>query len=224
MQPIADQHRRALLALVLLAAVPLGGSPSANANFVTRTSFVSTDFCNDPANPVTAAPAGLCQPNNPSQPGGNNPSFITATITMVDNGITLKAVGSGTGFTFGRTYVSLLYLNPTVQTCSRFPKGQPAQTVNAANADSDFNSMFVGFWEVEPDGTATLNEAPGKLSPLGNPNVGGTRGLPAYGTVSVREAAGGALAGQTNAIATNVSGGADVPPNIFALRACGVLQ
>ena len=185
-------------------------------NTVNRHSTLSGANCATP-------PGGLCQQYNPSQPGGSNDPFapISATMVFADNGTTLTGYGVGTGFLPGRSYVSLIYLNPNVQTCSRFPAGQPATTTNTANADNDFASMYLGMWSVDNNGNGSFQVFPNKPTPVGGTSLGG---FPAYGTVSVREILGGVANNQATAIVTNISGGKDVPPNIFALRACGALE
>lgn len=184
-------------------------------NTVTRTATVTAANC-------ATSPGGLCQQYNSSQPGGNNDPYanINATMLFADNGTTLTGYGVGTGFLPGRSYVSLIYLNPNTQTCSRFPAGQPATTANIANADSDFVSMYLGMWSVDNNGNGSFQVFPNKPSPLGGTSLGG---FAAYGTVSVREVLGGVQDGQANAVVTNISGGKDAPPNLFALRACGSL-
>jgi hypothetical protein len=188
---------------------------TSSPNTITRSSTLTTANC--------STSPGLCQQNNPSQPGGNNDNpftTITATMVFADNGTTLTGYGVGTGFVPGRSYVSLVYLNPNVQTCSRFPAGQQALTSNIANADNDFASMYLGMWSVDNNGYGSFQVFPNKPTPVGGTRLGG---FPAYGTVSVREILGGVLDGQTNPIVSNIQAGKDIPPNIFALRACGSL-
>lgn len=217
--------------VVSLIPVSLTLKGATAAPVVTRYATVTTDNCNDLG--------GLCRANNPSQPGGNNRDFIQASMTITDNGTTVNASGFGSGFTPGRVYVSLLYLNPNAATCGRFPAGQQAQTLNTAAADNDFVSMFLGYWLVNLNGTASFVVQPGKPTPIGYPIPGGLTvfppvGLAAYGTVSIREAAGGILAGNAQQIATNITAnaagggdvtkGQDIPPNLFHLKACGGLR
>ncbi len=218
-------RRRALfVSAAAVASLSAGYALNANAApVVKRRANVTTENC--------AVAGGLCQANNPGQPGGNNPDVINAKMKIVDNGTTVSAEGTGSGFIPGRVYVSLLYLNPNAATCSRFPQGQAAQTANIANADNDFVSMFLGYWLVDGNGRGEFVTQPGKLSPAGNATAGS--GLAAYGTVSVREAAGGFIAGNGQQIANNITGnaanggdaakGQDIPPNMFSLKACGSL-
>jgi hypothetical protein len=161
------------------------------------------------------ASGGLCQPSPACNGGaGPNPATIQATVTLCEQieennfGIfqtVLKVRGSGTGFQFGKTYVSLLYLNPNTATCSRFPAGVAPTLQNLAQADSDFASMHLGFWVVLPNGTATLTvDKQPTLSGLNN-----------YKTVSVREM-------QSPNVACYDCGN-DPAPQLNALRACGAL-
>jgi hypothetical protein len=113
--------------------------------------------------------------------------------------------GSGAGFQFGKTYVSLLYLNPNTATCSRFPAGVAPTLQNLAQADSDFASMHLGFWVVLPDGTAILTVD----------KQATVTGLHNYKTVSVREM-------QSPNVACYDCGN-DPAPQLNALRACGAL-
>jgi hypothetical protein len=76
---------------------------------------------------------------------------------------------------------------------------------NLAQADSDFASMHLGFWVVNPDGTATLTvDKEATVTGLNN-----------YHTVSVREMQ------PPNATCFNC--GLDPAPQLNALRACGAL-
>lgn len=182
-------------------------------NTITRSSTLSTANC--------AAAGGLCQRNNPGQPAGNNTDpDINATMVFADDGTTLTGYGVGSGFVPGRSYVSLIYLNPNVATCSRFPAGQSATTTNIANADNDFASMYLGMWSVDDNGFGSFQVFPNKPTPIGGTSLGG---FAAYGTVSVRELLGGVYDNQTNPIVNNITAGKDIPPNVFALRACGSL-
>ncbi len=226
MRPLRRVSRRTAIfgAATVAASLTAGYAMTASAApAVRRTASVTTANC--------GAAGGLCQSNNPGQPGGNNPDVINAKMRIVDNGTFVRAEGRGDGFIPGRVYVSLLYLNPNAATCSRFPQGQAAQTANIANADNDFVSMFLGYWIVNGRGQGRFVTQPGKLSPAGNATAGS--GLAAYGTVSVREAAGGFIAGNGQQIASNITGnaagggdatkGQDIPPNMFSLKACGSL-
>jgi hypothetical protein len=151
---------------------------------------------------------GLCQPAPACNNGaGPNPDTIQATVTLCEvwPGGGLRVNGSGTGFRFGKTYVSLLYLNGNTATCSRFPPGVPPTLQNLPQADSDFASMHLGFWVVNPDGTATLTTA----------KEATVTGLNNYQTVSVREMQ------PPNTVCFNC--GLDPAPQLNALRACGAL-
>jgi hypothetical protein len=102
-------------------------------------------------------------------------------------------------------YISLLYKNSTVSTCSRFPAGMTPYLQNIPFADSDFASMMLGFWQVNTNGTATLTV---------NKQATVT-GLDNYSTISVREM-------------QPVNTGCfqcllDPAPQLNALRACGTL-
>lgn len=154
---------------------------------------------------------GLCQDQNGPAPcnngAGPNPVNLQATVTLCEirGGGTLAVSGTGTGFQFGKIYVSLLYLNGNTATCSRFPAGVAPTLENLPQADSDFASMHLGFWVVKPDGSATLNVV----------KQGTVSGLNKYKTVSVREMQ-----------PPNIScfnSGLDPAPQLNALRACGPL-
>jgi len=167
---------------------------------------------------------GLCQGDPACNNGaGPNPAAspgpaIQATVTLCEQrvgnsntqvGSILTVTGSGTGFQFGKTYVSLLYFNGNTATCSRFPAGVPPTVQNATNplsgVDSDFASMHLGFWIVKPDGTATLDVV----------KQATVTGLYNYHTVSVREMQ------PPNQACYNC--GLDPAPQLNALRACGAL-
>jgi len=171
--------------------------------------------CNNGQGPNNGAGTGNCPPCNNG--AGPNPANIQASVTLCETvpfGTTytgppvigtLSVRGSGTGFQFGKTYVSLLYLNGNTATCSRFPAGVPPTLQNLPQADSDFASMHLGFWVVKPDGTATLTvDKEATVSGLYN-----------YHTVSVREMQ------PPNAACFNC--GLDPAPQLNALRACGAL-
>jgi hypothetical protein len=155
---------------------------------------------------------GLCQPapaiNNGAgpAPAGVN---IQASVTLCEiTGGTLSGSGTGTGFQFGKTYISLLYKNGNTATCSRFPATSPPTPPTLQNiplADNDFASMMLGFWVVNPNGTATLTVA----------KQATVSGLWNYATVSVREM-------QPPNTATYQTG-LDPAPQLNALRACGSL-
>ena len=161
---------------------------------------------------------GLCQPSPACNNGsGPNPANIQASVTLCETilfgtalsdppapGI-LKVRGTGTGFQFGKVYVSLLYFNGNTATCSRFPAGVAPTLQNLPQADSDFASMHLGFWVVKPDGSAIL--IVDKQATL--------TGLPNYNTVSVREM-------QSPNVACYDCGN-DPAPQLNALRACGAL-
>ena len=182
--------------------------------------------CNSGTGPNNGAGTGNCPacnngsgPNPVASPGPG----IQATVTLCEARITptgtevcsvrpceahstLTISGVGTGFQFGKTYVSLLYFNGNTATCSRFPAGVPPTLENLAKADSDFTSMHLGFWVVKSDGSATLNVV----------KEGTVLGLWNYKTVSVREMQ------PPNTVCFNC--GLDPAPQLNALRACGPLQ
>jgi hypothetical protein len=118
----------------------------------------------------------------------------------------LTGSGTGTGFRPGATYISLLYLNGNTATCSRFPAGVPAALQNLLKADSDFGSMFLGFWTVDSNGNGTL-KVDKQATVLGLNN---------YQTASVREVQ------APNAQCYDC--GNDPAPQFNALRACGTLN
>jgi hypothetical protein len=172
---------------------------------------ITTDNCNDPGGLCQAAPA--C--NNGSGP---NPDNIQASVTLCETRVLagilgddipstgiLRVRGTGTGFQFGKTYVSLLYLNGNTATCSRFPPGVAPTLQNLAQADSDFASMHLGFWVVSTDGSATLTVD----------KQATVTGLDNYKTVSVRE--------MQSPNAACYDCGNDPAPQLNALRACGAL-
>ena len=160
-----------------------------------------------------SASGGLCQPSPACNGGaGPNSANIQASVTLCEQrldagnvGMLLTVRGSGTGFQYGKTYVSLLYLNGNTATCSRFPAGVAPTLQNLPQADSDFASMHLGFWVVRSDGSAILNVT----------KQGTATGLNNYKTVSVREM-------QTPNIACYDCGN-DPAPQLNALRACGAL-
>lgn len=200
----------AIIALVLL----LGSSQFAFAE------GPSVWFYSGQAPNITTAncsgSAGLCQAAPACNNGaGPNPATIQASVTLCETrvgngsggqiGTVLTVSGTGTGFQFGKAYVSLLYLNPNTATCSRFPAGVSATLQNILQADSDFASMHLGFWVVKPDGSATLNVV----------KQATVTGLSNYKTVSVREM-------QPPNVACYDCGN-DPAPQLNALRACGAL-
>ena len=203
---------------LLLASAPVGPAQNPTAptpppviiTYFFGNGTISTANCANPS----PSPGGLCQAAPACNNGaGPNPANIQATVELCEArplgadlgpGI-LRVRGTGTGFQFGKTYVSLLYLNGNTATCSRFPAGVSPTLQNLLLADSDFASMHLGFWVVLPDGTATL--AVEKEATL--------TGLYNYHTVSVREMQ------PPNAACFNC--GLDPAPQLNALRACGAL-
>jgi hypothetical protein len=202
---------------LLLASAPVGltqdpttPTPPPVNTYASGTASISTANC--------SGAGGLCQPAPACNNGaGPNPANIQATVTLCETiplGAifgsspvvgTLRVKGTGTGFQFGKTYVSLLYLNGNTATCSRFPAGVAPTLQNLPLADSDFASMHLGFWVVKPDGTATLTtDKEATLAGLNN-----------YQTVSVREMQ------PPNTACFNC--GLDPAPQLNALRACGAL-
>lgn len=192
--------------------------PSTPAPIIPRLDYfsgqatISTGNCNS----SSSTPPGLCQPAPaPNGGAGPNPDIIEARVMLCETRTTsqvgsgqLTVVGGGTGFKFGKTYVSLLYKNPSVSTCSRFPAGVDATLENTTNplsgVDNDFASMHLGFWVVSPDGSATLNVT--KQATL--------TGLNDYATVSVRE---------MQPLNEYFDRTRDPAPQLNALRACGAL-
>ena len=171
--------------------------------------------CNGGQGPNHLAGVGDCPACNNG--AGPNPAAsgtpIHATVTMCeirpDGGAVpgvLTASGTGSGFKFGKTYISLIYLNNNVTTCSRMNPGyQPTLQNIPLWADNDFASMMLGIWVVKPDGTAILTvEKQATVSGLNN-----------YTTVSVRE--------MQPPNATCYYPGLDPAPQLNALRACGSL-
>jgi hypothetical protein len=205
---------------LLLGSAPVGFTQGvAQIQTYSGQAIVSTASCNS----ATTTPPGLCQATPACNNGaGPNPDTIQATVTLCEvaarvttepylgvvfprgSGI-LKVRGTGTGFRPGVTYVSLLYLNGATSTCSRFPAGVTPTLQNLSQADSDFASMHLGFWVVQPDGTATLTVD----------KEATVNGLINYKTVSVREMQ------PPNATCFNC--GLDPAPQLNALRACGAL-
>ncbi len=164
---------------------------------------INTANCNQ-------APSGSCQGGSAANGGaGPNLDNIQATVSLCEVDGRLTGNGTGTGFRFGKTNISLLYKNGNTATCSRFPDNVPATLQNAANplsgVDNDFASMMLGIWVVNRDGTATLTVA----------KQGTAAGLRNYGSVSVREI-------QTPS-PTYYNTNNDPAPQLNALRACGAV-
>lgn len=206
-------------ALVVLTVTAIVFSTTKNVQPQTVADFpgtfvkasVITDNCNKDGVPPNK---GVCQPkDSPGQDNGGagpNPDKIAASVEMCESGGTLTVRGSGSGFRFGGTYISLIYFNPNTNTCARFPDNVPPTLANATNplsgVDNDFASMMLGVWTVLPDGSAFLNVTKQKtLTGLGN-----------YGSVSVREVQ------PINRDFVNVNN--DPAPQLNALRACGRLE
>lgn len=165
---------------------------------------IDTSNCNK----STTYPPGVCQSGNDNGGAGPNLDNIQASVSLCEVDGRLTGSGSGTGFIFGKTYVSLIYRNGNVATCSRSPDDlTPLALTSAADprVDSDFGSMMLGFWVVKPDRSATLTIA--KQATL--------IGIQNYGSVSVREV-------QAPHRSFNVLN--DPAPQINALRACGSLK
>lgn len=189
------------------ALIGIGSGPSARAQTeplqnVSGTSDVLTSNCS----------GGACQANGDNGGAGPNPVNITATVSLCQANGVLRGVGIGRGFQPGKTYISLLYKNGNVTTCSRFPEGVDASLANASNpqsgVDNDFASMMLGIWQVRPDGSATLivmKDAP-------------VPGLQNYKTVSVREMQ------LTQPASPLFKPDRDPAPQLNALRACGSLE
>jgi hypothetical protein len=211
---------------LLLGSVQVGVDQTGIQNWFGQAT-ISTENC--------SGAGGLCQGGDPTAcsggPGPNcpacnngagpnpaatgpNPTPIQATVTLCESRVggvgTLAISGTGTGFVFGKTYVSLLYFNGNTATCSRFPATTPPTPPTLQNiplADNDFGSMHLGFWVVNPDGSgrATLNVV----------KQATVSGLNNYKPVSVREMQ------PPNLQCFNC--GLDPAPQLNALRACGAL-
>lgn len=210
---VSARSCKSIFCLLGIFSLSLGILPEhvlAQSYFYGQASTIKTSNCNS----SSTVPSGLCQPAPACNNGaGPNPDNIEASITLYetpnylcDGSVgTLTVQGTGRGFRFGGTYVSLLYLNGTVSTCSRFPVGMAPTLQNIPNADNDFASMHLGFWVVKPDGTATLNVV----------KQATVTGLYNYQTVSVREMQ------PPNVSCFNYA--LDPAPQLNALRACGLL-
>lgn len=186
----------------LISALYLG---TAGAAFAQATQNISAV-----AEVTTGACSGAaCKAGDCNNGAGPNPASISVTVSLCQVNGVLRGVGTGQGFQFGRTYVSLLYKNPNTGTCSRAPDNlTPLPLTSAADpsVDSDFASMMLGIWVVSPDGSGILivnKEAP-------------VSGLQNYRTVSVREMQ------VPNAACYRAD--LDPAPQLNALRACGSLQ
>ena len=178
------------------------GPPLVGTDVAARATNISTSNCNQ----AGSTPAGLCQAAPACNGGaGPNPDNIQASIVLCEYNGTLTVSGTGTGFRFGKPYVSLLYKNGNTATCSRFPPGVTPTIENIAQADSDFASMHLGFWIVKPDGSALLRTV----------KQATVLGLQNYGSVSVREM-------QPPNTSCYMSD-RDPAPQLNALRACGSL-
>ena len=188
--------------VLLLGSAHLGVTDGLIRDVSARAANINTTNCNQ----ATTTPAGLCQGAPACNNGaGPNPDNIEASVSLCEYNGTLTVVGTGRGFRFGKTYVSLLYKNGNTATCSRFPAGISPTLENIPQADNDFASMHLGFWIVKPDGSALL--AVVKQATV--------LGLQNYGSVSVREMQ-----------PPNIScyqAGLDPAPQLNALRACGSL-
>lgn len=200
----------------LISAVCLGTAGAAFAQAtqsVSAVADVTFDACSgqgcQPAITPTPGPTpGATEPqcNNGAGP---NPATISVTVSLCQVNGVLRGVGTGKGFQVGRTYVSLLYKNPSTGTCSRAPDGlTPLPLQNAADpsVDNDFASMMLGIWAVSPDGSGIL--IVNKQAPV--------TGLQNYRTVSVREMQ------VPNAACYRAD--LDPAPQLNALRACGSLR
>ena len=166
----------------------------------------ATSILTTNCNSSTSTPPGLCQGTPACNNGsGSNPDNISASITLCECSGRLTGTGTGTGFRPGVTYISLLYKNGTVSTCSRFPAGMTPYVANIPYADNDFGSMMLGIWQVNNNGSATLTvNKQATVSGLNN-----------YTTVSVREMQ-PLNPGCYQCIM-------DPAPQLNALRACGTL-
>lgn len=152
------------------------------------------------------------------EPGYSANVSANATINGTD------VVGAATDAQFGGqfqgAYVSLIYFNPDDTICSR---NVPGGYFTPDDRDSDFSSMFVGYWDVNDDGTATIDFT--KTAPAGRLDPDDPTqhdGLKDYNTVSVRR-----MGHNTTAFAgTAIDRGAnfDPAPATFNLKACGTLQ
>ena len=81
-------------------------------------------------------------------------SGIEADLALVDDGVSLSATGSGTGFAVGKFYLAEVY-----ETGSK-PGGPTACTSPFAPDDprylSNYNQRFLGFWSFGPSTTKTF--------------------------------------------------------------------
>lgn len=203
------RHYKPIFGLFGVLVLLLGSAPEGLTDvyvYYSGQATISTANCN--------GSGGLCQPSPACNGGaGPNPANIQATVTLCEQrldapggvGTVLTVRGTGTGFQYGKTYVSLLYLNSNTATCSRFPAGVAPTLQNLAQADSDFASMHLGFWVVRSDGSAILDIT----------KQATVFGLNNYKTVSVREM-------QSPNVACFDCGN-DPAPQLNALRACGAL-
>lgn len=212
-----------LLTTIVALALWLGSAPVglADAPQVSYYSGAAPNILTTNCNTGSTNPLlnGLCQPapacNNGAGPNPLPGTGITASVSLCETrvgngsggqvGVLLRGTGSGKGFQFGKTYISLAYFNGNTHTCSRFRDGVPATLQNLPQGDSDFGSMMLGFWVVDQNGNGTLTV---------NKQATVT-GLQNYGSVSVREIQ------PPNTACYDC--GNDPAPQFNALRACGAL-
>jgi hypothetical protein len=197
---------KSILSIVTTFYLLLATRHAALSQVVAPGVSVSGDIRTGNCNVAGATPNnGLCQAVGCNGGAGPNPDNIQASIALCEYNGVLYGVGSGTGFRFGKTYVSLIYQNGNTNTCSRFPDGVAPTLQNLPQGDSDFASMHLGIWVVKPDGSGILVVRKQATVP----------GLQNYGSVSVREMQAPNLA--------CFDPMRDPAPQLNALRACGAL-
>ena len=77
-------------------------------------------------------------------------SGVSGSMSYIDTGSTLTVAGTAEGLTPGQTYLSLFYDNG-----SKVGGHDPCSPSSGNNIT--FPQMFIGFWNVNQDGTGTLN-------------------------------------------------------------------
>ncbi len=114
-----------------------------------------------------------------------NASGVTATFKFLDDGESLRILGKASGMDPDTTYISLIYDNGSPDTgpfaCE--------PTIFAPPPDGIIDRMFVGVWNVQPNGKATLKEMNFELDGGGRVYVSPDD----FKTISVRKAITGEL-------------------------------
>ena len=82
-----------------------------------------------------------------------NRSGIKARIDFVDDGATLMAIGTATGLDPAESYVTLIYDNGSVP---GGPKACQPTIFDPEDPGFLLMTMFVGFWQVDPEGRGIL--------------------------------------------------------------------